>query len=881
MLTARTRHSHTSSSGDGEMAASSTMRRLTRVPGLLVAFLLSGASGLVYEVVWARQLAVMIGGTAAASQAVLGTFFVGLMLGAFLIGPAAAQARDGGRCYGRLELGIAGAGLWSWAALAAARGPVAALTEGGDGPTTAALALATTLVACLPATILMGATFAAVARAVEQRDPGRHAEGLLGRAYAANTAGAVLGSVAGAFVALPLLGVRGTLAAAVAGNLAAAGLAFRAGLPAPAAASRAAVAEGAAAAPARKIMPASLALALALSGFAAITLEILALRILAVTLKDTVYTFASGIAAFIGGAAAAAHALGRRARATTLAPGLALAVAAAASALWLPTLRWAAPLYELLAGGETEWAAVVSAEATVALFVAAPAALPTTWVFLALAARPEAGSAAAGAGRATAWNGIGCAAAPIASALIVLPRWGTVGLATAAVAALGTASVVLLQPRTRAAALRVGPWLLVAAVVVALVRGGLFEWRATPGWRLVWKKEGAQTAVSIEESPAGQRRLRTNNNFTEGGDAALVSQVRAGLLPTLFVPDARRVLVLGVGSGITLGGAVAALPDARFDAVELVPEIRDAVRMFGLSNGGVADRPNVRLHVADARTFAAHAAHRGDSYDLVLGEVFHAGQAGTGALHAREHFENVRRLLPGDRGIYCQWIALHEAPPDDVRTVVRTFFRVFPHGGALLGAWTMRTPLLGLVGTKTPLRLDWELTSARLGAPAERAARAAASEVDRMGETVASFLAGAEALRQWAGQGPENTDDRPEWELGVPRRAGPHLGPENIMRLLPVWRVPDGVVAWGDPGRRAEVAALQAAIASFFRGSFAWLHEDLATAEVELRRAHATSRAFRHSFFALRDLATTWRQAGHPERARALEEWLAPAVSTP
>ena len=92
--------------------------------------------------------------------------------------------------------------------------------------------------------------------------------------------------------------------------------------------------------------------------------------------------------------------------------------------------------------------------------------------------------------------------------------------------------------------------------------------------------EGAGATVSIEESPAGLRRLRTNNNFTEGGDAASISQIRQGMMGTLFARDARRVLALGVGSGITLAGAVAGLPEARFDAVELIPEIRGAVGAF-------------------------------------------------------------------------------------------------------------------------------------------------------------------------------------------------------------------------------------------------------------------------------------------------------------
>jgi spermidine synthase len=834
---------------------------------LLAAFLLSGASGLVYEVVWARQIALLAGGTAHASQAVLATFFVGLMAGAFLFGRRAARARDGRRFYARLELGIAAAGALSGVVLAALRGPAAAASSGADGAGSAAIALGITLAACLPATLLMGATFAAVARALEPATQ-VHGEALLGRAYAVNTMGAVLGSVGGAFVALPALGVRGTLAAAIAGNLAAAGLA-RASVRGEARMVPAAAPE----APPAPRLPVPLAAALALSGFAAISLEVVALRVLAVTLKDTVYTFAVAVAAYIAGAAATAALLGRRQQPTSLPPALTLALAALLSALWLPTLRLGERMVGALVDPGAGFAYGVSVEALVALLLAAPAAVPTTWVFLTLAAHPAVGTPAAGAGKATAWNGLGCALAPLAAAMVLLPAGGTVALAAVGVAALAVAALGFMPEGTRRTKGATVAMLGAAAVVVFAVRGGLHGWTVTPGWRLVFTQEGASVAVSIEESDAGQRRLRTNNNFTEGGDAASISQIRQGMFPTLLAPDARRVLVLGVGSGITLAGSVAGLPDARFDAVELIPEIRRAVGAFARSNGGVGERPNVTLHVADARTFAAHAARAGERYDLVVGELFHASQAGTGALYAREHFRTVASLLNAG-GLFCQWLPLHETPPAQVRTIVRTFFRVFPHGTAIFGSWTMSTPILGLVGSATPLVLDLTATAQRLTAPPERAARAAASEIARLPETVAAFIAPAEALRRWAGDGPENSDDRPELELGAPRGRAPETPPDNVMALLEVWQPPDALVHWGPWQRRDDVVAAQGAIAAYFRGTFAWMHEDLGRAEADLRRAYELGPTLPFTGRALQDLATNWRMVGRPERERALLAWL-------
>jgi hypothetical protein len=139
---------------------------------------------------------------------------------------------------------------------------------------------------------------------------------------------------------------------------------------------------------------------------------------------------------------------------------------------------------------------------------------------------------------------------------------------------------------------------------------------------------------------------------------------------------------------------------------------------------------------------------------------------------------------------------------------------------------------------------------------------------------VAAFIAPAEALRRWAGDGPENTDDRPELELGAPRGRAPETPPDNVMALLEVWQPPDAIVHWGPWERRDEVVAAQGAIAAYFRGTFAWMHDDLGRAEADLRRAYELAPTLPFTGRALHDLATNWRMVGRPERERALLAWL-------
>src|SRR5437868_6015479 len=73
---------------------------------LYVIFFLSGATGLVYEVIWVRLTGLVFGNTAHAISTVLGAFMAGLALGSWKLGQRADRTRNPLRMYGLLEIGI-------------------------------------------------------------------------------------------------------------------------------------------------------------------------------------------------------------------------------------------------------------------------------------------------------------------------------------------------------------------------------------------------------------------------------------------------------------------------------------------------------------------------------------------------------------------------------------------------------------------------------------------------------------------------------------------------------------------------------------------------------------------------------------------------------
>ncbi|RMH50109.1 MAG: spermine synthase, partial [Zetaproteobacteria bacterium] len=188
--------------------------------------------------------------------------------------------------------------------------------------------------------------------------------------------------------------------------------------------------------------------------------------------------------------------------------------------------------------------------------------------------------------------------------------------------------------------------------------------------------EDAVNVTHVVQRPDGQRLLLADlQRMDAASDPTSVAvQKNQARLPLLFHPHPRRVLFLGLGTGITAAGSLP-WPGLERTAVELSPgAIRAAGGWFRPVNGGVVDR--LRIVHDDVRRFLRRDRRR---YDVIVGDLFHPDMAGRGALLSLEQFRRVRRrLAPG--GIFVQWIALNQFDVANLRVMFATFRRVFPHG---------------------------------------------------------------------------------------------------------------------------------------------------------------------------------------------------------
>jgi len=180
---------------------------------VLACFALAGFAALSYEVIWTRALTFFIGNSIYAFSAMLTTFLCGLALGSLLCARWTDRQPSKLAWLGSLQVAIGVYGLLSIAILGRLFYGLDAWWEGFTNAywgTPLWLTFVKTFVVILPPTLCMGATFPLVSKIVA-RGPAVVGRGV-GTVYSVNTLGAIAGSVISGFVAIPLVGLHGSLA---------------------------------------------------------------------------------------------------------------------------------------------------------------------------------------------------------------------------------------------------------------------------------------------------------------------------------------------------------------------------------------------------------------------------------------------------------------------------------------------------------------------------------------------------------------------------------------------------------------------------------------------------------------------------------------------
>jgi spermidine synthase len=804
---------------------------------LLGAFVLSGAAGLGYEILWTRLLSLALGSETLGVLGVLAGFFGGMAIGAAALHDRAHRSTDPVRLFMVLELTAAVfavlSPMWLHGLAGWLPGVVGPLAGDNDSGPALALSIGVAAIVLLPGTFCLGATLPALVEARRRTCPADSDGRGLGRLYAANTAGAVLGVLVTVHVLLPTAGMVGGAVALAALGAGAAVVARHWGRATPPEAStessRAPEIDTSGDPDAEVAHEPWLLLALlAGTGLAGVGLEVVAVQILSQVLENTLFTFAHVLAVYLLGTAAGAALYTRhaaraiRGRPATVAAALLLAHGVAT--IWAARMLASTPaLLELVAGDDASASGEMLAEVVVAAVVLGPA----TMLMGALFSHVAGLLAPRGIGRAYAINTLGGALAPFAFGVWAIEVLGYRDALFAVVYAYLALFGAFTWFRRFKPVLQIAGILGVVALTAVAPRS-LMLVELDEGWEAIETHETLLGVVIVSEyHPTGQppagpplRRLQVGKHFRMGGKLAF-GERRMGEIPLLLHPEPRRALFLGVGTGATLGAVHNHPSLEHVDAVELVPAVLEQLHHFRDINAAITDDDRVHLHAADARRFVA-ASHA--QYDVIVADLFHPGQDGAGNLYALEHFQNVRRrLAPG--GVFGQWLPLYQLDAQLLQVVSRTFLEAFDEVHVLLGIYNVEQPAIVLIGhdgnqAAGPLTLDVDRLSSRLRAPVYR--ELLMDPRDFLG----AYLLDGPGLADFAGPGGTNSDLMPWVSTHAPRSAyeeSSTRGRDNLLALLEARRpVPMGLLTAADPAQlavfRTEVTAHGEALDHYLRG---------------------------------------------------------------
>ncbi|HLG59188.1 MAG TPA: tetratricopeptide repeat protein [Vicinamibacterales bacterium] len=807
---------------------------------LQLLFFCSGVSGLIYQVIWVRSFGNVFGNTIYSASLVVAVFMAGLGAGSYLVGAwsdrrYATQPESLLRTYGYVELVIGLMGL-AISALLPHLGQLSALVSTYSRDPVGWFALSATsylaraaivIVLLTPITLLMGGTLTLLIRHLVRSDLSGSGW-RIAVLYASNTAGAALGCFLTDFTLVPAVGLQGTQMVAV-------GLNVTAGVGALYLASRKVrlpstplrpgkadttrsrkVRQKAARTPVRlkpDRRPLILtSLALAMSGVAAMGMEMLWLRHFSILLGGfravfslllTVILMGIGVGSLIGGV------LNRRIPrpAEWFMAAQALFVVATLIGLATADARpiEAAAAFDPTVGGAIGFAGAAStASSSVAralaelwfnarpilLEVGIPALLMGLSFPLANAVIQRAeDSVGTRAGALYLGNTVGGVAGSLAAGFLLLPSLGIQTSATvlAIVAAfaviplyfsgLGTRDSGLAEsagsripdPGSRVSLVSVGASLLVAASALAvwmLLPSAHVNTRAlhqlSGQEQLLTVAEGLTEIIAVTEVPGEGRRLLTNGH-PMSSTSRLSQRYMRGLahIPLLAMANPQSVLVIGFGVGNTTHAATLHPSIRRVEVADLSRGILSHADYFADVNHHVLGDSRVTVYVNDGRQHLQMQPE--SSYDLVTLEPPPIAYAGVAALYSSEFYELVRsRLKPG--GYASQWLPAYQVPSHTTLAMIRAFIDVFPQAVLVSGA-EAELLLLGVNDSRI------EIDPAHLAAALARAPAVEADlrrlDLGSVREIVGAFVASPRTLHEATSGATATSDDHPMQEYDV------------------------------------------------------------------------------------------------------------------
>lgn len=744
-----------------------------RKASLLALFFASGSTSLAYEVLWTKILTLSIGTNVIAVSAVVSSFMGGLALGAYAIGDRIDRYSNPLKIYAYLELGV---GLWAIILLPLLKisSPLYARLQFAFGLSGTAHNLIVFILAFFPLlvpAVLMGGTLPSLLSHIE-RSAGKKKGGIgtnVSLLYGVNTCGAVFGTVTCGFFLIGKAGIVMTNLLTASVNLVIFVIAWilSSRWEPLTVKSRAGDEEFSNRAdqmsrPGQDALRRNILITLYVaSGFTALAYEIVWTRVLIHYVGTTSYAFTLMLAIYLLGIGAGSfiYRLLKNIRDISIFHfGVAeLLIGFTGGMGVLAVVLLTSFHLSLLGATDSYWwkEALIIMLASGSLMI-----LPTLilgFAFPLVSELVSEGKLRAGkdVGIVYSANTLGSIAGSMAAAFLFLPLLGSGGsillfsainLVIAGIAFMMTNLRLSIPFATASFALAI----ILPVLLPSSIHSHMFPEEAT-----LFLDEGSEATVAVirdqDALTLDFKRMIVDGNALSGSDYSGRRYMKLlGHLPLILCEDPEKVLVICLGTGMTLGACSRHEDVDQLICVEISPEVVKAARQFTRENYAVLDGGRARLVIGDGRNFLL--AYPG-TLDVITLEPPPPRARGVVNLYSKDFYELCKMRL-SERGVMAQWIPLHDQTEEDVKILIKTFTSVFDH----TTAWLIEREDLCLIGTVKPLYLELEYLTNRI-----RDVRDELADIDihDAWDLLALYIADEGGLNRYCGEVPVITDDLP------------------------------------------------------------------------------------------------------------------------
>jgi spermidine synthase len=691
---------------------------------IFILFLGSGSVGLIYEIVWARQLQHFFGSTTFSVSAILTSFFSGMALGSYLLGKWGNKYHPI-RLYAILEFSI---GIYAISSplllniidrIYGIIGPALA----NNFMTGQLIKLLMSFVILIIPCTLMGGTLPVLSRYVKTNSGST--SGIIGRLYAVNTLGAVLGAGLTGFLLIEKFGLSNTVLIGGCINILIGGIALVFSLlikSDPFYIKSKELSE-------KKYTSKQYLLPViiyGISGFCALGYEVLWTRGLIQTITSSTYAFSVVLLLFLSGISLGSFVVSsfvKRIKKPVVWFAFIQILLGFSVILSILNIVYLQEIYQALLQTflKFKWLGrLIASGLSTAFLLLIPTLLMGSLfpivISWANSFKTEIGYTV---GRIYCANTIGSILGSFSAGFVML---SLIGLRNSlfVMALINFGLGLYLLWKKYANYLFKIPFISTMIVIIVFIVSfsylpeSIYKAENSQDFRQLFYKEGPVANVAVYQCIAPGRdfkMLKTNGIYLSGGTDkhAMMVQRRQGHLPMLLHDQPDSVLVIGLATGITLS-AVVEHAIKSVECIEIVPSQLKALSFFTDENNNVINNPNIKIIIDDGRSYVQNIKKK---YNVIIGDLFQVGSAGTGDLYSVEHVRACKNILTSD-GIMVQWLPLQQLSEMSFKSVLKSYTEVFPFVQLWFCDTSPDKPIMAVVASTVSIRLDVDRMNGRI-----------------------------------------------------------------------------------------------------------------------------------------------------------------------